>query len=197
MVFIRRVLPGGALLAAAISMGQASPRLPYAEATAVAITEPVRAGTTVKAVLQVKVAPGFHIQSDKPRDPSLIPLTLTIDAPNGISVAGLTFPAAKDFLLKGSDQPLAVFEGAFPIEARLAVAKDHPAGDVTVPARLRYQACDDTTCFRPMTIPVTWTFTVAAGGKAATAGACRTRRRLQPLLQPPQRPLRPRLRHRP
>ena len=51
MMFIRRVLPGGLLLAAAISMGQSSPRLPYAEATAVAIAEPVRAGTTVKAVL--------------------------------------------------------------------------------------------------------------------------------------------------
>ena len=185
MVFIRRVLPGGVLLAAAISMAQSSPRLPYAEATAVAIAEPVRAGTTVKAVLQVKVAPGFHIQSDKPRDPSLIPLTLTIDAPKGISVAGLTFPPAKDFLLKGSDQPLAVFEGAFPIEARLAVAKDHPAGDVTVPARLRYQACDDTTCFRPMTIPATWTFTVAAGGKAATPVPAA---RVSPSAAPPAAP---------
>ena len=65
------------------------------------IAEPVRAGTTVKAVLQVKVAPGFHIQSDKPRDPSLIPLTLTIDAPQGITVAGLTFPPAKDFTAQG------------------------------------------------------------------------------------------------
>ena len=185
MVFIRRVLPGGVLLAAAISMGQTAARLPYAEATAVAIAEPVRAGTTVKAVLQVKVAPGFHIQSDKPRDPSLIPLTLTLDAPKGISVAGLTFPAAKDFLLKGSDQPLAVFEGAFAIEARLAVAKDHPAGDVTVPARLRYQACDDTTCFRPMTIPATWTFKVAAGGKAATPVPAA---RVSPSAAPPAAP---------
>ena len=103
MVFTRRALPGGLLLAAALSMGQSSPRLPYAEATAAAIPGPVRAGTTVKAVLQVKVAPGFHIQSDKPRDPSLVPLTLTIDVPQGIAVAGLTFPPAKDFLLKGSD----------------------------------------------------------------------------------------------
>jgi cytochrome c biogenesis protein CcdA len=189
MVFIRRVLPGGLLLAAAISMAQSSPRLPYAEATAVAIAKPVQAGTTVKAVLQVRVAKGFHIQSDKPRDPSLIPLTLAIDAPKGISVAGLTFPPAKDFLLKGSDQPLAVFEGTSPIEARLAVAKDHPAGDVTVPARLRYQACDDTTCFRPMTIPVTWTFTVAAGGNApAVAPASAPAARVLPPVETPVTP---------
>ncbi len=85
--------------------------------------------------------------------------------------SGLTFPPPKDFTLKGSDQPLAVFEGAFPIEARLAIAKDHPAGEITIPARLRYQACDETTCFRPTTIPVTWTLNiVAAGGKPAGRG---------------------------
>jgi thioredoxin:protein disulfide reductase len=153
-----------ALAGTGMSAGQ-SPRLPYAEATAVAVVEPVRAGATALVRLQVKVAKGFHIQSDKPRDPSLIPLTLTIDVPAGVSVRGLTFPPAKDFTLKGSDQPLAVFEGAFPIEARLAIAKDHPAGEVAVPARLRYQACDETTCFRPMTIATSWTLRVVAAGR--------------------------------
>ena len=119
-------------------------------------------------MIEVKVAPGFHVQSDRPRDPSLIPLTLTIDAPAGVSVSELVFPPAKDFTLKGSDQPLAVFEGTFPIEARLAIAKDHPGGTVTVPARLRYQACDETMCFRPMTIATTWTLEIVASGAAAT-----------------------------
>jgi cytochrome c biogenesis protein CcdA/DsbC/DsbD-like thiol-disulfide interchange protein len=156
-----------ASIGTAVSAGQ-PPRLSFAEATAVAVGAPVRAGTTARVTLQVKVAPGFHIQSDKPRDPSLIPLTLTIDVPAGVSVEGLTFPPPKDFTLKGSDQPLAVFEGAFPIEARLAIAKDHPAGEITIPARLRYQACDDTTCFRPTTIPATWTLNiVAASGKSS------------------------------
>jgi len=172
MVRLRKVPAAGFLLALAVSMGQSSPRPQWAEAAAVAIGEPVRPGTTVKAVVQVRVAPGFHIQSDRPRDPSLIPLTLTIDAPPGITVEGLVFPPAKDFTLKGTDQPLAVFEGAFPIEARLAIAREHRAGEVTVPARLRYQACDDTTCFRPMTIPVSWTLTVAGGGgRGAGRGA--------------------------
>jgi cytochrome c biogenesis protein CcdA/thiol-disulfide isomerase/thioredoxin len=171
MTRIWRVSAGlvlAASIGAGISRGQ-PPRLAHATAAADAVTAPVRAGTTALVRLQVKVAPGFHIQSDKPRDPSLIPLTLTFDAPAGVSVSGLAFPASKDFTLKGSDQPLAVFEGAFAIEARLAIAKDHPPGEITIPARLRYQACDEIMCFRPMTIPATWTLTiVAAGGKAAT-----------------------------
>jgi thioredoxin:protein disulfide reductase len=173
MVRIRKVPAAGLLLALAVSLGQSSPRPQWAEARAVGIAEPVRAGTTVKAVVQVKVAPGFHIQSDRPRDPSLLPLTLTIDAPPGIAVEGMVFPPAKDFTLKGTDQPLAVFEGAFPIEVRFAIARQHPGGAVTVPARLRYQACDDTTCFRPMTIPVNWTLTIAgsAGRGAGRVGS--------------------------
>ena len=159
-----------AFMGTGVSAGQA-PRLTHAEVTAVPIAGPVQAGATLRAVLQVKVAPGFHIQSDKPRDPSLIPLTLSIDAPAGISVGGLTFPPSKDFMLKGGDTPLAVFEGTFPIEAKLVVAKDHSAGEVTVPARLRYQACDETTCFRPTTIAAKWTFTVTAGGKSAPVPA--------------------------
>src|SRR4029450_872510 len=108
-------------------------------------------------------------QSDRPRDPSLIPLTLTITPPAGISVVETAFPPAKDFTLKGSKQPLAVFEGAFQIDVRLAVGAEHPSGTVTIPARLRYQACDDTTCFRPMVAEASWTIRVAGNGSAGEA----------------------------
>ncbi len=175
MMTLRRILTPLVLLLA-VTAGSAQPAsaqagLAYASATAAAVTDPVQPGTTVKTILAVKVSPGFHIQSDKPRDPSLIPLTLTFEAPPGVKVEASSFPPAKDFLLKGTDKPLAVFEGAFSIEVRLAVAKDHAAGEVTVPARLRYQACDDTTCFRPMTIPVSWTLTVGGATKRATPRA--------------------------
>jgi cytochrome c biogenesis protein CcdA len=155
-------------------MGGQPPRLTHAEATAVAIPGAVKPGATVRARVDVKVAPGFHVQSDKPRDPSLIPLTLTFEAPAGITIGKLAFPPPKDFVLKGSDQPLAVFEGAFIIDAELIVSKDHPGGEVTVPARLRYQACDDTMCFRPMTIPLSWTLTVVKAGNGAARSASAT-----------------------
>jgi thioredoxin:protein disulfide reductase len=170
MTPIRKALCTALALAVAASLGQSTPRPQYAEATAVAARGPVRAGTTVRAVLEVNVAPGFHVQSDRPRDPSLIPLTLTITPPRGIAVRETVFPPSKDFTLEGSDQPLAVFEGTFPISVQLAIAKDHAAGEVAIPARLRYQACDDKTCFRPMTIDASWTLKVI-GGKAAPAGA--------------------------
>jgi cytochrome c biogenesis protein CcdA/DsbC/DsbD-like thiol-disulfide interchange protein len=170
--------------AEAAGEGGQIPRLTHAEATAVPVTEPVRPGTTVKTRVDVRVSPGFHVQSDKPRDPSLIPLTLTFDVPPGVTVGKLTFPPPKDFMLKGSDQPLAVFEGAFSIGVELVVAKDVGAGELIVPARLRYQACDDSVCFRPTTIPLSWTLSVGAGARGQGAGDRRQEAAAPPPLGP-------------
>src|SRR5262249_25759690 len=43
----------------------------------------VHAGDTVRAALAVRLPEGFHVQSNKPRDPSLIATDLTVDAPDG------------------------------------------------------------------------------------------------------------------
>ena len=38
---------------------------------------------------------GFHVQSNKPRDPLLIPTELTVDAPAGVTVEEVVFPACR------------------------------------------------------------------------------------------------------
>src|SRR3954469_2181454 len=71
--------------------------------------EGVAAGGTIRAALEVTLPEGFHVQSDQPRDPSLIPTVLTVTPPAGITVTEIVFPAAVDLKQAGSDQPLAVF----------------------------------------------------------------------------------------
>ena len=126
----------------------------------------VRAGDEVRAALQVELPGGFHVQSDQPRDPSLIPTLLLIDPPPGVTVNEVVYPSPSDFALVGSPEPLAVFDRVFAIGVRFAVSADLPPGDVVVPGRLRYQACNDTTCFAPVTADVTWTLHVVPSGTA-------------------------------
>src|SRR4029077_1940222 len=71
-------------------------------------TDAARAGSSTRVALTVTLPEGLHIQSNNPRDPSLIAATLTIDAPPGVRVAHLVFPEAKDFTLNGQAEPLAV-----------------------------------------------------------------------------------------
>jgi thiol:disulfide interchange protein DsbD len=137
-----------------------------AEVTPLVEADGLHAGADARLALQVALPDRFHVQSNKPRDPNLIPTKLAIDAPAGMSVAEVVFPAPIDVKVLGIDQPLAVFEQSFTIGVRLTVAANLAAGTVVVPARLRYQACNDTTCFAPTTMAVEWMLRVVPAGTA-------------------------------
>jgi thiol:disulfide interchange protein len=121
-------------------------------------------GSPVRAALQVRIPDRFHVQSDAPRDPTLIPTVLTVDVPAGIKVAEVVFPTATEFEQIGQAQPLLVFEHEFTIGVQFDVADTVPAGRMDVPGRLRYQACDDRLCYPPVTTDVRWTLNVVRGG---------------------------------
>ena len=153
-----------AALALAAVAAHAQVRRPKAEVTPIADTDGVYAGGPARVALHVSVPEGLHTQSNKPRDPNLIPTELTIDAPAGVTVEELVFPPSTDLKQVGQDQPLAVFEREFVIGVRLAVAANVPAGTIAVPAHLRYQACDANLCYAPATQDVAWTLTVVPPG---------------------------------
>jgi thiol:disulfide interchange protein len=143
----------GVFTLAGISV-EAQFRRPTAEVNPLLEVPGVHAGTTVRAALQVRLPAGFHVQSNKPRDPSLIPTVLTVDPPSGVSVLEIVYPAPTELKQAGVDQPLAVFEQDFAIGIQLAIGQAVPPGDVLVPVRLRYQACDATMCYIPTTAVV-------------------------------------------
>ena len=133
------------------------------------------AGSDVRAALEVTLPEGLHTQSNKPRDATLIPTTLTIDPPPGVTVDEVVWPAPMDLHQAGSDKPLAVFERTFLIGVRLSLSASTGAADLTVPARLRYQACDANLCFPPATATVQWTIHVVPAGAPAAPDTARAR----------------------
>jgi thiol:disulfide interchange protein len=124
------------------------------------------AGGEVRTALEVSLPEGLHTQSNQPRDPTLIPTTLSIEAPAGITVEEIVWPKAIDLAQAGSDKPLAVFERVFLIGVRLSLAKAAP-GDITIPVRLRYQACDSNLCYPPATATVQWMVHILPKGTKA------------------------------
>jgi thiol:disulfide interchange protein DsbD len=151
----------GLLLIGAAAEGQAQLRRPRAEVTPL-VEGTARPGGPARVALKVTVPEGLHTQSNKPRDPNLIPTELSIDAPAGVTVEEIVWPPATDLKQEGADQPLAVFEREFVIGVQLAVAPSVATGTLAVPARLRYQACDDKLCYAPATATTEWQLNVAA-----------------------------------
>jgi cytochrome c biogenesis protein CcdA len=138
-----------------------------ADVTAIIETEHAVAGTDVRAAVQVHLPDGFHVNSNKPRDPSLIPVRLEFNAPAGVQVAEIVFPEATELRQRGAEQPLLVFERDFVIGVVFRLAADVKPGALIVPAELRYQPCDETMCYFPTRVPAQWTLDVAgaAGGR--------------------------------
>jgi thiol:disulfide interchange protein DsbD len=125
-------------------------------------------GSPVRAALQVRIPERFHVQSDAPRDPTLIPTVLMVDAPEGVTVGEIVFPPASEFNQIGQSEPLLVFENEFTIGVRFDVSATTVSGRVDIPGRLRYQACDDRLCYTPATADVLWTLTVVKGDAERT-----------------------------
>lgn len=153
----------------AIAAAPAFAQPPRATVTPHVEAEAVPPGSLTRVALAVSLPSNLHVQSDQPRDPLLIPTTLTIEPPAGVRVTSLFYPHPTDFTLQGQDEPLAVFENEFVVGAELLLAQDLPAGEIVVPGRLRYQACDDKVCFQPRTERVQWTVRVDPTAKVTVA----------------------------
>jgi thioredoxin:protein disulfide reductase len=155
----------------AVAAAQAQVRRPRADVTPLVEKPGVHAGETARVALKVSLPEGLHTQSNKPRDETLIPTELTIDAPAGVTVKEIVWPPATDLKQAGADKPLAVFEQTFAIGVELTLAPTVATGDLIVPARLRYQACDSNLCYPPANADVQWTIPVAAAGKSIDGAA--------------------------
>lgn len=131
----------------------------FAQATSVvAVTLPapveMKAGYSSPLRIQVRVKPGYHVQANPVRNPSLIPITLELGPGDGVRPGRMVYPPGKLFRTAGGSEDLVVYDGAFFIESSVHVAPAQPPGLVVLNGTLRYQACTDRTCLAPRTIPL-------------------------------------------
>ncbi len=154
-----------AALALAVATGDqlwAQLRRVRADVAAVLDRDAVRVGSTFRGALQVRLPRGYHVNSNKPRDPLLIPFVLTIAPPPGVKVTEIVYPKPADLQQQGAEQPLSVFEENFTIGAAFATDTTIATGEVTVVATLNYQACDEKMCYAPSSVDASWPVRIVA-----------------------------------
>jgi hypothetical protein len=101
--------------------------------------------------LHFRVTDGLHINSHTPREESLIPTTLVLPESSGVRLAKADFPPGSDFTFAiNPKEKLNVYTGEFTIHAQFIAAP----GDHLVEATLHYQACNNSQCMPPHSIPV-------------------------------------------
>jgi hypothetical protein len=151
---------GTMLLGMAAALGAAGPDdtlLPPRAAVTAAPVVPVQLTPDKPGTVELifRVAAGFHINSNRPKDQLLQPTTLRLNPPTDIVVAKVKYPAGQDLsfsFLPG--ETLNVYTGDFSITALVTVARAVPFGTYRVHASLRYQACDNRQCYPAREVPV-------------------------------------------
>jgi DsbC/DsbD-like thiol-disulfide interchange protein len=113
-----------------------------------------KAGTTVEVKLPLQLREGYHVNSNMPPDPYLIPLRLTWDS-GQITVAEVVYPKPETHKVDFFAGLLPVFSGRFELLTRFKVPASVQPGLVNVAGKLRYQACNDRMCLPPKTIELT------------------------------------------
>jgi hypothetical protein len=127
----------------------------------------VKPGGSAPIEFEFRVAPGYHINSNKPKSELLIPTVLSLSVPTNVSVAGMTYPTGEDLTFPFSpDEKLSVYTGDFTVKGKVIASKATSKGTYRVHGQLRYQACDNRACYPPTNIPLSFDVKVANPPKA-------------------------------
>jgi len=110
-----------------------------------------RRGRSVQGNVVMEIPSGLHVQSNKPLDKFLIPTKLEIEAPQGVKVSAPMYPRAVMRNLKFSKGRVAVYEGRAQIRFNVAIPANFNGNSAELKGRLRFQACNDESCFAPVT----------------------------------------------
>lgn len=132
----------------AATVPQSAPNIPVTGSLA---ANKIGRGRTVQGTIVMDTPSGYHANSNRPLERFLIATQLQIEAPQGIRVGPILYPRAILRSLKFSKNKVSVFEGRTTIRFSVTVPQGFKGNSAELKARLRFQACNDDTCFPPQT----------------------------------------------
>lgn len=111
----------------------------------------IKKGRVVRGSVVMDIPAGLHVQSNKPLDKFLIATKLDIETPAGMKVGPVSYPRALMRKLKFSKGMVAVYEGKSVVRFNVTVPANYSGGSGEIKGKLRFQACNDESCFPPVT----------------------------------------------
>jgi len=111
----------------------------------------VKKGRVTRASVVMDIPSGLHVQSSRPLDKFLVATKLDVETPSGLKVGPISYPRALMRKLKFSKGTVAVYEGRAVLRFNVTVPANYSGSSGEVKGKLRFQACNDESCFPPVT----------------------------------------------
>jgi len=110
--------------------------------------EPKAAGALL--IVDAELASGWHVNSHVPSEDYLIATSVRVDPAAGVRAGEAKYPEGRMKKFSFAEKPLSVYEGTFTLEIPLTF---EGAGPSAVTGSVEFQACNDTQCLAPASVP--------------------------------------------
>jgi DsbC/DsbD-like thiol-disulfide interchange protein len=101
--------------------------------------------------LRFQVMSGYHVNSHTPKSEFLIPTVVTLQPAAGVKAGELQYPHGVPYSFASDPgTKLDVYAGTFTVKVPVVAS----AGEHTLDGSLKYQACDNASCYPPRTVPL-------------------------------------------
>lgn len=111
------------------------------------------AGAEASFRVVLNVTKNFHIQANPASAKNLIPTTVTLESLEGIEWGNPVYPPGKPYRLIGAAEDISTYDGKVSILVPFAARASQKKIEQTVKGTVRFQACNDKTCFFPVSLP--------------------------------------------
>jgi hypothetical protein len=118
-------------------------------------TVKVKQGQNLPVQFTFHVKTGYHINSNQPTEPEMIPTSLGFTPPPDLVIAKVQYPPGvlTSFPFEPTEK-LSVYAGDVVVKAVILTQPHAPLGTYTVHGEFKYQACDNNACYPPKKLPV-------------------------------------------
>ncbi|HUK49194.1 MAG TPA: protein-disulfide reductase DsbD domain-containing protein [Terriglobales bacterium] len=154
---LRTIAACAALLVSTAAMAQELAHSPHRVSLEPPEITTIDRGHPGTVELQFRVARGFHINSNQPKQEYLKKTELHLDAPTDIVIGRITYPDGEDrsFPFAPNDK-LNVYSGDFAVDVVVRPLSTVLPTKYAVHGYLKYQACDNAACYPPKQLPVSF-----------------------------------------
>jgi uncharacterized protein YyaL (SSP411 family) len=136
-----------------------------ARATAYLATDKLKPGAENPIAIAIAIEEGWHLNSNPPRPDFVIPTEVSATGALGSALDSVQYPEGHEFRVEGIDEPLSVYEKQVVLRGVLKVPAAAAGKAEKLTLTIRYQACNDQTCTRPLEIELSADAPVAPIGE--------------------------------
>ncbi|MDW8105291.1 MAG: protein-disulfide reductase DsbD [Armatimonadota bacterium] len=158
----------GVLLLTVAAFAQFAPPKDALRVQATASVKQIAPGKPFEILVTLDIKHPYHVNANPASEQFLIPTSVTVEPVSGITFAPPQYPKGlmREFAFT-SGKKIAVYEGKTVIRIPATPAKNLKAGEVTIRGKVRYQACDERSCYPPGDLPFTLKLKVGAASANA------------------------------